>query len=121
MIGVVNAAGVLAQRNGWLQLLLDRLVEVPESGKTAKDHLQLLKVCEKLIAHMMEMVLRIEEERGSKDEPNSDALRSLDERMAGTLHVLSLFCKAQPPLLLPHIGLVSTATFARTTMSLREG
>ena len=99
MIGVVAAAGTTAQRSGWLQQLLTRLLESPEGGKSGKEFAVTLQVCERLVAQMMETLLLLEEQRG-----RPEAAVGLDEQMANTLQALSLFCNARPKLLLHHAG-----------------
>jgi len=101
MVGVVAAAGTTAQRNGWLQQLLSRLLELPEASKPSKEMAVVLKVCERLVAQMMDTLLQLEEQRGS-----GKADEKLEERMGNTLHALSLFCNARPRLMLHHVGLL---------------
>ena len=94
-----------AQRCEWLGGVLRKMLSPePEASKaTLREAAAAEKLCHQLVGQLMEALLQLEERAG--ESPDQLALKC--EKMGHALHALSLFCAAQPSLLVPHIDVLA--------------
>ena len=106
LIGVVTrlseaAGSVGVHRCEWLGSMLHRMLHpVDGDGKNGanKDVLIATRVCEQLIAELIDSLLRLEERRQAVTSP---------EILGEAMHCLSLLCTAKPLLVVPHLGVIA--------------
>ena len=90
--------GAPRARAEWLgELMKLMLADDRSDGRTAKEHTAIMRVGTQLVAQLIEVLLRLDED---------NAIQTNPQQLSGVLYALSVFCAARPVLLLPHVELL---------------